>query len=221
MTREIEIPENWPAWKKEIATFLNDRGLSMKEASLRANLGETYVRDALKRDKEPTHKNLSKLKAAIGLESAPSILEVTGLPVAGKAQAGSYLDVSLIDEIPEEELDRIQVASDPRFPHAKQYALLIVGDSMNKKLDDGSYATCVRWSETGLSQQPGMLLHVERRQGHLVEVTVKCLARRDGKYFLDPMSTNPAHKPIALDGDGGTEIEIMGLVTGSWKPISF
>jgi SOS-response transcriptional repressor LexA len=221
MAKEIEIPEEWPAWKKEIAVFLNARGLSMKEASLRANLGETFVRDALKRDKEPAHKNLLKLRTAIGLESAPSILEVTGLPIAGKAQAGSYLDVSLVDEIPEEELERIQVARDPRYPHAKQYALLIVGDSMNKKLDDGSYATCVRWAETGLLPQPGMLLHVERRQGHLVEVTVKCLAIRDGKYFFDPMSTNPLHKPIALDGDAGTEIEIVGLVTGSWKPISF
>lgn len=221
MSKKIEILPEWPGWKRAIAERLNDIGMSMKDASIRAGLGETFVRDALKRDKEPTLRNLDKLRQFLGIDNFPAKVEVAGLVVEGKAQAGAFMDVSLIDHEDDSEKPRINVARDPRYPHASQYALLVIGDSMNKLFDAGSYVTCVSWPDTGLAIAPNMCLHVERHQGSLVEITVKRVGLLDGKFVLEPVSTNQAHKNIDLDGDDGTEIIVRGLITGSWKPISF
>lgn len=221
MTRTLEIPPHWPAWKREIAERLNATGTSMKDASIRAGLGETWVRDALKRDKEPTVKNLTKLKEILGLPKAiqPAKYGVGNLQVIGRAQAGAFLDVSIISQ--DEEFDTIPVAQIPRYAHARQYALLTVGDSMNKIFDDGSYVTCANWDDLGLSCRPGMCLHVERHQGSLVEVTLKCFDIVDGVEMLLPRSTNPSHKPIPLESEEGGHIFVKGLVIGVWKPLFF
>jgi SOS-response transcriptional repressor LexA len=225
MSKPIEIEEHWPDWKREIATRLNELGMSMKVASLGAELGETWVRDALKREKNPTHRNLTKIREFLGLPDRadsplPSTVGIQNLRVIGRAQAGAFLDVSLMDDAAYGE-EEIQVASSPKYPHARQYALLAVGDSMNKIFDDGSYVTCVNWADIGMAAQVGMVLHVERHQGSLTEVTLKCLEMVEGRLMLVPKSTNPVHKPIPLAGDEGTEIIIKGLVTGAWKPIVF
>ncbi|TCL70613.1 S24 family peptidase [Rhizobium sp. BK251] len=221
MTKKIEIQPDWPEWKREVAERLNALDKSMKHASLEAGLGETWVRDALKRDKDPTHGNLTKIRKVLGLPiGEPQLItDILTLRVVGRAQAGAFLDVSLSDESYENET--IPMARDGRYPQAQQYALLVVGDSMNKLFDDGSYVTCVNWADTGLLPRPGMVLHVERHQGSLVEVTLKSLFMVDGEPMLVPMSTNSAHRPIRLEGNEGTEFVIKGLVTGSWKPINF
>jgi SOS-response transcriptional repressor LexA len=221
MAKKIEILPEWPQWKKEIAERLNEIDLSMKVASLEAGLGETFVRDALKRDKEPTFSNLQKVRQVIGLGAvARPDIEVSGLEVIGKAQAGTFLDISVFDDSHDKEI--IPAPRNPKFPEARQYALQIIGDSMNKLVDDGSFVICTNWDDTGLQFKPGMSLHVERHQGSLVEVTVKRLALNEkGRFILEPYSTNPTHKAIMLDGDASTEIKVRGLVTGSWKSIPY
>ena len=221
MAKKIEILPEWPQWKREIAERLNEIGASMKEVSLKAELGETFVRDALKRDKEPAFTNLQKVRKVIGLEERKPILEINGgLLVEGRAQAGAFLDISILDDDHDKEF--IPAARDPRFPHAQQYALLIVGDSMNKMFDDGSYVTCVNWADAGLALKPGMCLHVERHQGHLVEVTVKRLSSpRDGRSYLEPCSTNASHKPIEIIEEESSDFIVKGLVIGTWKAITY
>lgn len=221
MTKRIEILPDWPQWKREIAERINELGWSMKEASTKAQLGETWVRDTLKRDKDPTQRNLTKIKAALGIlhVEQPSGVDVNHLQVMGRAQAGAFLDVSMIDDVMDREV--IQVARDLRYPRARQYALLVVGDSMNKLFDDGSYVTCVDWAESGLGLRQGMCLHVERHNGALIEVTIKSLDLQDDQWVLKPLSSNPVHKPIRLDEDQSAEVIVKGLVTGSWKPITY
>lgn len=221
MRKSVEIPENWPAWKREIAEALNSSDTSMKEASIRAGLGETWVRDALKRDKKPIHQNLLKVKKALGISDVLSNtpINVDYLQVVGRAQAGAFLDVSIISQ--DDQFETIPVARNNRFAHARQYALEVVGDSMNKLFDEGSFVTCASWAEIGMAIRPGLCLHVERYQGALVEVTLKCLDAIDGSLMLCPRSTNSAHKPIPLSAIEGGEIRIRGLVIGVWKPIDF
>lgn len=217
----IPIEPHWPKWKVEIAERLNEINMSMKKASIDAGFGETFVRDALKRDKEPTVSKLQKVRQVIGLEAIerPDV-KLTGIEVVGRAQAGAFMDIDLVQEDDEREI--INAPRDPNFPRARQYALEIVGDSMNKLFDEGSFVICVNWDDTGLSKKPGMCVHIERHQGPLVEVTVKRLAREPtGHFILEPVSSNSTHKPIKLDGFEGKEIILKGLVTGSWKKISY
>lgn len=148
----------------------------------------------------------------------PKQVEVEGLPVLGTSRAGGWLDITMV-EANEHEPEIVPVARNPRFPHARQYAILISGDSMNRVFPEGAYVTCVDFADSGLGIKPGMIVHVERTLAgpQLVETTVK----KVGNGELLPMSDNPIHKPIPIGGGPDTEITIKGVVIGKWEPISF
>lgn len=217
----IPIERHWPKWKVEIAERLNEINMSMKKASIDAGFGETFVRDALKRDKEPTVSKLQKVRQVIGLDAIERPdMPVSGIEVVGKAQAGAFMDIGLVQDDPDN--PTIDAPRNSKYPHARQYALQIVGDSMNKLFEDGSFVVCVNWEDTGLSYKPGMIVHVERHQGPLVEVTIKRLSKEDkGHFILEPVSSNPTHKPIRLDALDGKEIKIRGLVVSTFKDIFY
>lgn len=142
-----------------------------------------------------------------------------GMPVLGIIEAGQFRDISLIDQIFDYPV--IAVARDERFPNADQYALKVSGDSMDLLFPDGSYVTCVNWADTGMSLRPGLIVHVERTIGSLVETTVKEV-QGTGPFTLMPRSTNQKHKPIALEHHPEeAEVTVRGLVTGKWEPLLF
>lgn len=142
-----------------------------------------------------------------------------GMPVMGHIEAGQFRDISLVDQSDERPV--IAVARDERFPHADQYALLVSGDSMNELFPDGCYVTCVAWADTGLELRSGMIVHVERTLGALVETTLKEVAGFAPNWALKPRSTNPKHKIITFEPVDGVEVTVRGLVTGKWEPVRF
>lgn len=150
-------------------------------------------------------------------DTAPDKIPVTGIKVAGTAQAGAFRDITMIDD-DYGERETVPAPQDPRYAHARQYALRLEGGSMNKRFPDGSMVICAVWADVGRELKPGMSLHVERTQGPLVEVTVKIYAERNGRRWLDPDSSDKRFKPIELNGDDDTEIVVKGLVIGSYRP---
>lgn len=54
-------------WKKRIKELLEDRGLSMRAASIAAGRGETYVRDILGRNHQPGAANFKTLARILGV----------------------------------------------------------------------------------------------------------------------------------------------------------
>lgn len=152
-----------------------------------------------------------------GLE--PYEIEVAGLPLLGTIQAGHWLETT--DAIEGANKEMVPVLRDPRFPHAKQYALRVVGDSMDLDYPDGSIVTCVDFADSGLALVDGMLLHVERQRagGQLVEITLKAVERRRGSIYLVPHSSNPKHQAFSLNGsDSDSEIIARGVVIGGYSP---
>lgn len=145
--------------------------------------------------------------------------DVAGLPLLGSIQAGHWLETTFADAGTEFEM--VQVARDPRFPHAKQYALRVVGDSMDLDFPDGSIVTCVDFAESGLSLTEGMIIHVERQRAgaQLVEITLKYVEWRRGEFVLVPHSTNPKYVPFHMSSNSrDSEVMVRGIVTGSWRP---
>ena len=141
---------------------------------------------------------------------------VKQIRVEGVSQAGMFRDISLIED---DEHDRktIPAPINPKYLHAHQYALLVAGDSMNNKFQDGSYVTCAEWAGLGKELKHGMILHVERvKAGSMIETTIKTYIERDGKRWLEPDSTNSKHLPIEINGGLDTEIIIKGAVIGSY-----
>lgn len=221
-----DAPEYRPAMHK-IRELREGLGLSQAALAERAGTSQPQIRRL-----ESGERKLTKewaVRLAPHLQTSPQDLmfsdsddderEVVGLAVIGTVKAGDWLDISIMDDNREPEV--IHVAKDPRFPRAQQYALRVVGDSMNELFRDGSYVTVVDFSDTGLAFRPGMIVHVERHMGamNLVETTLKEIGP-DLKTLV-PRSTNPVHKPIHLDGNDATEVVIRGLVTGEWKPFVF
>lgn len=143
--------------------------------------------------------------------------EVAGLPLLGTIQAGHWIEATSAEGA---DYEMVPVVRDQRFPHAKQYALRVVGDSMDLDYPDGSIVTCVSFADSGLSLAEGMIVHVERHRagGQLVEMTLKLVERRKGKLYLVPRSTNPKHHAFPVDGDSDTEVVCKGVVVGGWSP---
>lgn len=202
-------------------------------ASKKAGLGGTFIRDLARKGANPSIENLRKLAEALQIpleeltnsqiasNDNESVREADlgTLPVVGIIEAGQFRDITLMDQ--DEEFETINVARDPRFPRARQYALKVNGDSMNELFADGSYVTAVDFWDSGLDPKDGLIVHVERRiaDTHLVETTLKQIKRDGAVVMLQPRSTNPKHKPIPMEGEKGSEIVIRGVITGKWEPM--
>lgn len=214
-----------------IDEILKRRGESRSGASIAAGLGESYIRDLERKKGSPNLAKLSQLASYFGAtldDLLPNSnidhaikASVTSLPVVGKIAAGHFMDITLVDQ--DEDYPVINVASDTRFSHAKQYALLVTGSSMDLKFPDGCYVTCVDFVSSGLHLKPGMTVHVERTIAgtHLVENTLKEIQSINGEMVLIPRSSDPKFGPIIIHGDESTEFVIRGVVTGKWEPQIF
>lgn len=81
--------------KTRLERVMDARGFNMKSLSLAAGLGETYVRDVLRRGKEPTVGKLQKLCEALGVSF---IYMVEGLPLTADSERVAKIHSSLPDE---------------------------------------------------------------------------------------------------------------------------
>lgn len=213
-----------------IDKLLKDAGKTAAQASIEAGMGKDFIRDIKRRGIQPGSKSLAQLAQALKTSSDYLLygkegltpLPVQGLPVVGVIEAGQFRDITLSDQ--DEEYQTVNVVRDGRYPHARQYALRVSGDSMNELFSDGSYVICADFGETGLALKDGMILHIERTiaNTHLVETTLKQLSIKGAKRFLVPRSTNARHKTVELaEPDDMTDIAVRGLVVGSYSPVLF
>lgn len=195
-------------------------------ATLSAMIGrdKDYIRDFLKgRKKTLKADELAEIIAILRPKIDEELPTITApsedeMEVVGNVQAGRWLETYMQEE---GERETIPVARDPRFPEATQYAVKVVGDSMNEETPDGSYAICVNFAESGLKEKPGMIVHVERIRPDQSETTLKQLDIEDGRLILRPRSRNPVYKPILPDQMKGEHVVIRGVVLSFFnrKPV--
>lgn len=138
------------------------------------------------------------------------------MPVRFRVQAGSWLELeSAVDEV----IATIPFNRDPAYPPGRdQFAVQIVGDSMDKLFPDGSYAIVV--AANGQEPLNNDLVIVRRSQRGLVERTVKRYVVTPAGAELRPESTDPRYKPLPVAGDGDTTIEIEGFIIGRYERFS-
>lgn len=214
----------------EIAKYRESKGYSQARLAEMIGSSQPQINRLENSQRKLSKEWAERLAPALGVSASilmfgerpkpERIRPIEGLRIEGQTKAGAFLDISLFDDDPDG-YKTIPVATDARFPHARQYALLISGDSMNELVEDGAYVTCAEWAATGLEYRTGMVLHIERHQGHLVETTIKEFVELDGHRYLKPRSTNVKHQAILLNGDENTTIFIKGLVIGKWEPFHF
>lgn len=147
---------------------------------------------------------------------APSTVQIGNLPIKGEVRAGAWLE---IDEQWDGYDGTIPAVADPRY-NAPQYALKVVGDSMNLVFPEGQYVICASLAEMGRDAQNGDLVIVERHRGGLIEATVKLFDTSGNEPVLRPRSTNKAHRPLRINHQPAeTDVFITGLVVGRYEPL--
>lgn len=154
--------------------------------------------------------------------------------VCGEVAAGVWREASPFGMLhdPEAELHAdkyppVPYIPDSRFRRLSQFAVRVVGPSVNRQIPDGYFAVCVPYWEARSGLQSEDLVVVERRRGGLVEGTIKRLRRQDGHWELHPESHDPRYQsPIPLTSDNSAEAdapditaEIVGLVIGKYSPV--
>lgn len=138
------------------------------------------------------------------------------MPVRFRVQAGSWLEV---DSATDEVITTIPFNRDPAYPASrKQYAVQILGDSMDRLFSDGSYAIVV--DADGQEPLNGDLVIVRRTHRGLLERTVKRYVVTSQGAELRPESHDPRYKPLPVSGDSDTTIEIEGFVIGRYDRFS-
>lgn len=131
------------------------------------------------------------------------------MPVDGYAAATSWQER---DDLAQEPTEFINVGRDPAYPERKQYAVRVMGNSMNRRVSDGEYAICVE--SFGRAPRDGdVVLAQKSRDGGLVERSIKVYREADGKKQLVPDSTEDRFKSLSLDGT----VEIEAFVIAYYR----
>lgn len=145
-------------------------------------------------------------------------VSTAGLSVIGEVQAGVWREIDVVDEPRHPPLP---IGPDPRYLEARQFALLVQGESMNRVFAPGCFIVCVSWTDVARQPREGDIVVVERRRDGMVETTVKRIAVQNRKLVLMPDSTDPRFQnPIELEGSlERDEIVITALVVGRYEQL--
>ena len=221
------------------AMAAREKPWSMRELSMAAGLGETIVSEWLresptKKPKEPSFNSLAMVAATLGLsmdefivddnaiKSAPAALAqvpVGKVQVVGALQAGIWQEPTMVDI---DENAKVPSVLNPKYHGLKQYAWKVVGPSMNRIADDGSYVIGVSLYDLEREPDHNAAVVCVRHDGHKTEHTVKRVRYVNGGRQLWPDSTDPRFQaPVWIPNDGreGEAVEITHLVIGVYKEI--
>jgi len=138
--------------------------------------------------------------------------QVRVVRLVGELQANAWKDALEWDFESQPE-ERVPYAEE--LPDVPLKAYRINGQSMNRMFPNGSIVFVAPLSETGLSLESGMPVHVSRRnRDGLYENTIKeYVVDADGSKWLWPRSSDPEHQaPIAYRQNKAERVTIAGMV---------
>jgi SOS-response transcriptional repressor LexA len=224
MDQNAQLAAEIRLWMQEV---MLEKGLTPTSWAQLAGVARTTIARAIKEGYPfvTSSRTLAKLAKAAEVDT-PDIRHMTEsqivplyLPVRYRVQAGAWIEVDYAEQ--EYPYPPRAVTPDPQFAEWPQWLELVVGDSIDKEIQPGSFAHVVDAIEMGYSPQDQDFVVVERRreQGRLRERSIKQVQFTPTGVELWPRSNNPAwNKPLQLaHPEEGVEAEIVGLVIGSYR----
>jgi SOS-response transcriptional repressor LexA len=138
-----------------------------------------------------------------------------GLVVKGFVHAGVWQE-----SYTPEDVTQLPISGISGYGNARQFALQIKGDSINKRMKDGGFAICVEWHGPVAS---GDVVVFERRRNGFFQATIKVAKIKNGAVELWPDSDHPAHQePIVVSAkqlEDGEEVAVVGKVIGFYSNV--
>lgn len=211
-------------WRNELEEQINLHGLAMKAISLRAGKGETFVRDMLKRDREPSAKNLEAVRVAVNdmiAEKQPQSAvrtkdQIPDLAIFGGLGDGGALSVIVgSDGVPTDPDGLRGYWSMPGYVTRGMgnlqgiYGFEVIGDSMEPTLTGGA----VVFVDTNQSALPPDDLYAVDYGDGLVVKRMQLVPRSDRIMVI---SDNERYAPHDLHR---SEVKVYGRVIGwfQWR----
>lgn len=176
-------------WRDRLRKIIEDRGLSMKQLSIAAGLGETAVRDMLQKVTSPRVDTVTAIAEQLGV-SLTELLEGRSdgprrVPIIGFVSAGEGWH-SFDGDDP---IDEVEVAIGGSAP----VGLVVRGNSMSPVYRDGDILLGAKQPTTGLERLMGRDCIVETTDGGRF---VKFLAKGTLRGRVNLKSYNPAHADL-------------------------
>lgn len=201
---------------EQIEKILKNKGLSARKASIKAGVGEDFIRNLRRYNNIPKTDKLLKLADALDVDvnhflnelsdsetalknEAISPLPIATIHIRGEVQAGQW---NTAIEWPQTDWIPLTVPLDHRYKSFTTFALTVKGDSMNLLYPEGTIVIAVNFSDIGRNPEDGDCVITIRRDNltDCYEATLKIIQiKEDGSVLLWPKSDNPNFvKPIIL-----------------------
>ena len=218
------LKEAWAAWVHEALDYAASRGLTLGKVAEQM----TTVDRA----------GLSKMRYGGRGVSGPEVTELsraTGFqPPVDLVVANVEIMTDFIPQRPgvatgiwREESNTVSVSPlrvreflDPVYSGLKQDARLIEDNHADLYANKGFYVICVDYHDARTAPNDGDIVVIERLRpfdgSNLIETSIREVARRDGKLFLNSLSSTRSDS-IPYNGDTET-LRISALVLAAYKP---
>jgi SOS-response transcriptional repressor LexA len=213
--------------KSLLAQAMKRKKIGAKPLARRANLGETAVRDFMKKENVDIRLlTLKKLAGALGLEledlfaAEGSLMPMRlgpQLSIKGSVAAGKWSDAY---EWPEDDWQTFTGRADVTASMMHRFGLQVMGDSMDEIYPEGTIIECVSLFGNAEAAPGKNVVVIRTRSDLLVEATVKQLVEINGELWLTPRSRNPSHQSYKLGQEvsGIVETRIAAIVVASVRP---
>jgi DNA-binding XRE family transcriptional regulator len=154
--------------------------------------------------------------AVNGEAHAAPVNSVINVPLVARASAGAFR----VDEGLDVDGVLVPAVPHPTVPAAVQYAVLIDGPSVNRRIADGAFAICAPFDKFPGGPAHGQLVHVVRERAGLHEHTIKEIRYTAKGAILMPCSTDPRYQEqiTIASAEDDTNVRIAGVVIGAYQP---
>lgn len=174
------------------------------------------------------HETQNKVTSSSNSVLQSSLPNVVSIPVAGEIGGGGWHESNPFNEAIEILYGTVSAVLDRVEARGAQFALRVVGPSMNKLIPDGSFVVCAPYDQMRSGIADGDVVAIEIKRHGLYQGTLKRVRKIGDAWELHPESTDPRYQqPIRLDetfshdrDNPDFEIVIRGLVVQYTVPLT-